>query len=469
MHASQLLRMLVDIVGVDQVLTANDDLAPYLVDWRGRYRGNALCVVRPADTAAVAGVVRACGAARVPIVPQGGNTSLCGAATPPADGRAVVVSLSRLNRIRALDAANNTMTVEAGCILAKLHAAAAAAGRLFPLSLAAEGSCQIGGNLSTNAGGVQVLRYGNTRELTLGLEVVLPNGEVWDGLHGLRKDNTGYDLKHLFIGAEGTLGIITAAVLKLFPLLPARATAWLAIASPALAIRLLARLQASFDAALTACELVSEVALDLVRQHLPSTQAAVPASRWHLLIELTSGGEESALRETLAVCLAQAIEAGELGDAVLAQSDEQARQVWRLRENIGEAQRIDGPSIKHDVSLPISLLPEFIDRADAALNAAFPGIRIVTFGHIGDGNLHYNQSYPRAGDNADFIARQGVVNRIVHDLVHALGGSISAEHGIGQLKRDELLRYKSPVEIEMMRAVKRALDPLALMNPGKVL
>lgn len=469
MHASQLLRMLADVVGVDQVLTANDDLAPYLVDWRGRYRGNALCVVRPADTAAVADVVRACGAARVPIVPQGGNTSLCGAATPPADGRAVVVSLSRLNRIRALDAANNTMTVEAGCILAKLHAAAAAAGRLFPLSLAAEGSCQIGGNLSTNAGGVQVLRYGNTRELTLGLEVVLPNGEVWDGLHGLRKDNTGYDLKHLFIGAEGTLGIITAAVLKLFPLLPARATAWLAIASPVLAIRLLARLQASFDAALTACELVSEVALDLVRQHLPSTQAAVPASRWHLLIELTSGGEESALRETLAVCLAQAIEAGELSDAVLAQSDEQARQLWRLRENIGEAQRIDGPSIKHDVSLPISLLPEFIDRADAALNAAFPGIRIVTFGHIGDGNLHYNQSYPRAGDNADFIARQGVVNRIVHDLVHALGGSISAEHGIGQLKRDELLRYKSPVEIEMMRAVKRALDPLALMNPGKVL
>lgn len=469
MHASQLLRMLADVVGVDQVLTANDDLAPYLVDWRGRYRGNALCVVRPADTAAVADVVRACGAARVPIVPQGGNTSLCGAATPLADGRAVVVSLSRLNRIRALDAANNTMTVEAGCILAKLHAAAAAAGRLFPLSLAAEGSCQIGGNLSTNAGGVQVLRYGNTRELTLGLEVVLPNGEVWDGLHGLRKDNTGYDLKHLFIGAEGTLGIITAAVLKLFPLLPARATAWLAIASPVLAIRLLARLQASFDAALTACELVSEVALDLVRQHLPSTQAAVPASRWHLLIELTSGGEESALRETLAVCLAQAIEAGELSDAVLAQSDEQARQLWRLRENIGEAQRIDGPSIKHDVSLPISLLPEFIDRADAALNAAFPGIRIVTFGHIGDGNLHYNQSYPRAGDNADFIARQGVVNRIVHDLVHALGGSISAEHGIGQLKRDELLRYKSPVEIEMMRAVKRALDPLALMNPGKVL
>jgi len=469
MPESRLLRMLADVVGVDQVLTASADLAPYLVDWRGRYRGSARCVVRPADTAAVAGVVRACGAVRVPIVPQGGNTSLCGAATPPADGGAVVVSLSRLDRLRAIDPANNTMTVEAGCILARLHAAAAAAGRLFPLSLAAEGSCQIGGNLSTNAGGVQVLRYGNTRELTLGLEVVLPNGEVWDGLHGLRKDNTGYDLKHLFIGAEGTLGIITAAVLKLFPLLPARATAWLAIASPALAIRLLARLQASFDAALTACELVSEVALDLVRQHLPSTQAAVPASRWHLLIELTSGGEESALRETLAVCLAQAIEAGELGDAVLAQSDEQARQVWRLRENIGEAQRIDGPSIKHDVSLPISLLPEFIDRADAALNAAFPGIRIVTFGHIGDGNLHYNQSYPRAGDNADFIARQGVVNRIVHDLVHALGGSISAEHGIGQLKRDELLRYKSPVEIEMMRAVKRALDPLALMNPGKVL
>ncbi len=469
MDESPLLRTLADVVGVDHLLTARDDLAPHVVDWRGRYQGSALCVVRPASTEEVAGVVHACAAAHTPIVPQGGNTGLCGGATPLTDSRAVVVSLTRLDRVRAIDPANNTMTVEAGCLLSRVQEAAAEAGRLFPLSLAAEGSCQIGGNLSTNAGGVQVLRYGTARELTLGLEVVLANGEVWDGLRGLRKDNTGYDLKQLFIGAEGTLGIVTAAVLKLFPLLPARATAWLAIASPAQAIQLLGPLQARFGEALTACEIVSGVALDLVRKHLPGAQAAVPESGWHLLVELASRDDESALRDALATHLAQSMEAGELGDAVLAQSDQQARQLWRLRESIGEAQRREGPSIKHDVSLPISSLAEFVDRADAALSAAFPGIRIVTFGHIGDGNLHYNQSYPLEGDNAAFIAGQERVNRLVHDLVHQLGGSISAEHGIGQLKRDELRRYKSPVELTMMRAVKAALDPLGLMNPGKVL
>jgi len=464
-----LIRTLADLLGADQVLTSAADMSAYLADWRGRYRGAATCVVRPASTAAVAAVVRACAEAAMPIVPQGGNTGLCGAATPAGDGHAVVVSLTRLNRVRQIDTANNTMTVEAGCVLATLQAAAAQAGRLFPLSLAAEGSCQIGGNLSTNAGGVQVLRYGNARDLTLGLEVVLASGEIWDGLRGLRKDNTGYDLKHLFIGAEGTLGIITAAVLKLFPLPRANATAWLAIASPAAAVRLLADLQARFASTLTACELVSDVALGLVRQHIPGPHPALSASPWHLLIELSAGGDEGELREALGALLAEALASGTISDAVLAQSGEQARRLWAMRENIGEAQRIDGLSIKHDVSVPISRLPEFVERADQALTEAFPGLRIVAFGHIGDGNLHYNQSQAAAGLNAAFLAAQPTVNRIVHDLVDELGGSISAEHGIGQLKRDELLRHKSPVEIEMMRAIKRVLDPQGLMNPGKVL
>ena len=469
MKDAPLIRTLADLLGADQVLTSAADMSAYLADWRGRYRGAATCVVRPASTAAVAAVVRACAEAAMPIVPQGGNTGLCGAATPAGDGHAVVVSLTRLNRVRQIDTANNTMTVEAGCVLATLQAAAAQAGRLFPLSLAAEGSCQIGGNLSTNAGGVQVLRYGNARDLTLGLEVVLASGEIWDGLRGLRKDNTGYDLKHLFIGAEGTLGIITAAVLKLFPLPRANATAWLAIASPAAAVRLLADLQARFASTLTACELVSDVALGLVRQHIPGPHPALSASPWHLLIELSAGGDEGELREALGALLAEALASGTISDAVLAQSGEQARRLWAMRENIGEAQRIDGLSIKHDVSVPISRIPEFVERADQALTEAFPGLRIVAFGHIGDGNLHYNQSQAAAGLNAAFLAAQPIVNRIVHDLVDELGGSISAEHGIGQLKRDELLRHKSPVEIEMMRAIKRVLDPQGLMNPGKVL
>lgn len=457
------------LLGSHNVIADASGMAPYLEDWRGRYRGDALCVVRPGSTAEVAAVVRACAAAGVAIVPQGGNTGLCGAATPLAASGAVIVSLARLNRVRAVDTDNNTMTVEAGCVLAALQERAAQAGRLFPLALAAEGSCQIGGNLSTNAGGVQVLRYGNTRELTLGLEVVLPSGEVWDGLRGLRKDNTGYDLKHLFIGAEGTLGIITAAVLKLFPLPRASATAWLALASPAAAVRLLSDLQAAFGPQLTACELVSGISLGLVLKHIPGAQAPLAESPWYLLVELSGGGDESELREALEAFLGDALERAAIDDATLAQSGEQARRLWALRENISEAQKIEGLSVKHDVSVPISRIPEFLERADAALLEAFPDIRIVAFGHIGDGNLHYNQSKTEAGENAAFIAAQPAVNRIVYDLVHELGGSISAEHGIGQLKRDELVRYKSPVELEMMRAIKRTLDPLGLMNPGKVL
>jgi FAD/FMN-containing dehydrogenase len=464
-----LIEQLVAILGADNVLTASGDMAPYLGDWRGRYRGAACCVVRPATTQDVSDVVRVCAQAGVAMVPQGGNTSLCGASVPDQSGDAVLINLSRLNKIRAIDKVNNTLTVEAGCVLQSIQDAAFAADRLFPLSLAAEGSCQIGGNLSTNAGGVQVLRYGNTRELTLGLEVVLPSGEVWNGLRGLRKDNTGYDLKQLFIGAEGTLGIITAAVMKLFPLPQATATAWLAIDSPQAAVSLLNRLQAAFGATLTACELVSDISLDLVLKNIRETQSPLAQSPWYQLIELSGSGDEQVLRASLEHFLEKMLECELISDAVLAQSGEQAKRLWALRENISDAQKIEGFSIKHDVSLPVSRLSEFIERADAALKKVFPGIRIVTFGHVGDGNLHYNQSQSDAVENAVFIASQPHVNALVHDLVHELGGSISAEHGIGQLKREELLRYKSPLEMEMMRSIKKALDPQGVMNPGKVL
>ncbi len=463
-----LIEQLIAIVGTDNVLTATNDTAPYLTDWRGRYRGAARGVVRPASTQEVSAVVQTCRQAGVAMVPQGGNTSLCGASVPDNKGDAVVISLSRMNKIRAIDPTNNTLTAEAGCVLHAVQQAALEAGRLFPLSLAAEGSCQLGGNLSTNAGGVQVLRYGNTRELTLGLEVVLANGEIWNGLRGLRKDNSGYDLKQLFIGAEGTLGIITAAVMRLFPLPRATATAWLAIDSPQAAVRVLNGLQTAFGATLTACELLSDIALGLVLKNIPGTQAPVTSSPWYLLIELSGAGEERALTTALEAFLAESLESETISDAVLAQSGEQAKRLWALRENIGEAQKIEGLSIKHDISVPVSRISEFIQRADAALKHAFPEIRIVAFGHVGDGNLHYNQSKPEALENAAFIAAQPDVNHIVHDIVDTLGGSISAEHGIGQLKRSEILRYKSAVEMDMMRSIKQALDPQGLMNPGKV-
>ncbi len=450
-------------LGAEQVLVDAADTAAFLTDWRGRYRGAALCVVRPGTVAEVAAVVSACVEAGVPIVPQGGNTGLCGGATPDSSGRAVVVSLGRLNRILAVDPLNNTITVEAGCTLAAVQEAARAVDRLFPLALASEGSCQIGGNLSTNAGGVQVLRYGNTRELTLGLQVVLPSGEVWDGLRGLRKDNTGYDLKHLFIGAEGTLGIITAAVLKLFPLPRTQTTCWLNLASPAAAVALLNSARRAFDAQLTAFELVSETALALVLRHILGSSRPTAPSPWYVLAEF-SDAEPAAVERWLAECLA----AGEVDDGVLAASGAQAGKLWSLRENISEAQKREGISIKHDIAVPVSSIPQFLETADAALVAAFPGIRVVAFGHVGDGNLHYNLSQPDAADNAAFLASQPAVNRIVHDSVHALNGSISAEHGIGQLKREEILRYKSATEIGLMRTIRKALDPAGLMNPGKL-
>ncbi|MFH1660440.1 MAG: FAD linked oxidase C-terminal:FAD linked oxidase N-terminal [Rhodocyclaceae bacterium] len=451
-------------VGAAQVLTDPADIAPFVTDWRGRYRGAAQCVVRPGNTAEVAAVVKICAEAGVAIVPQGGNTSLCGAATPDDSGGAVVVSLSRLNRVLTVDRKNSTISVEAGCTLAAVQEAARAADRLFPLALASEGTCQIGGNLSTNAGGVQVLRYGNTRELTLGLEVVLANGDIWNGMRGLRKDNTGYDLKQLFIGAEGTLGIITGAVLKLFPLPKRQVTCWLNIASPAEAVDLLNLAKTAFDAQLTAFELVSETSLGLVLKNIPDTLRPTDDAPWYVLAEFSEADPAA-----VEAWLAERLEAGEVSDGVVAQSETQAKKLWALRENISEAQKIEGISIKHDVSVPVSRIPQFLATADAALAKAFPGVRVVAFGHVGDGNLHYNLSQANAGDNVSFLACEPEVHRIVHDAVHALNGSISAEHGLGQLKREEILRYKSPVEMALMRSLKQALDPRGLMNPGKVL
>jgi FAD/FMN-containing dehydrogenase len=454
------------IVGASRVLTDAQDLAPFCIDWRGRYTGVARCVVLPGSTDETAAVVRACAETGAAIVPQGGNTGLCGGATPTGDE--VVIVLTRLNRVRAIDPDNNSITVEAGCTLHAVQEAAREVDRLFPLSLAAEGSATIGGNLSTNAGGVQVLRYGNARDLCLGLEVVLADGRIWNGLRGLRKDNTGYDLKHLFIGAEGTLGLITAATLKLYPRPRAQATAWVAVPDPAAAVALLGRLRDAAGDNVTAFEIVGRPALELVLKHIPGARdplAGKPA--WQVLIELS--GARADLAAILESALDDASGEGLVANAVIASSEAQTAALWALRENVSEAQKIEGVSIKHDIAVPVSRIAEFITRADAALRETFPAVRIVCFGHIGDGNLHYNQSKAHAESNPEFIARTAAVNRIVHDLVHELGGSISAEHGLGQLKREEVLRYKSGTEMDLMRAVKQALDPHGRMNPGKLL
>ena len=457
------------VVGAAQVLTAAADVAPYLTDWRGRFRGRARAIVRPQSTAEVAAVVAACAEAGVPIVPQGGNTGQCGGATPDDGGTAIVLSLTRMNRVRAVDRDNATLTVEAGVTLAAVQQAAADAGMLFPLSLAAEGSCTIGGNLSTNAGGTAVLRYGNTRELVLGVEAVLADGRVWDGLRGLRKDNTGYDLKQLFIGAEGTLGIVTAAVLKLYPAPRVRVTALAAVADVTAAVRLLRALKSALGDRLVGFELMSALSLALSRKHGSALPDPLPGHPWYVLAQADDCTPDAPLAAQVESALAAALADGTAADAVIAQSGAQAQELWTLRENIAEAQRREGPNIKHDVSVPVSAIPRFLDEAAAALTAALPGLRFVTFGHLGDGNLHYNLAAPEGAAAEAFMANTLRANRIVHDLVAAHGGSISAEHGIGQLKRAELVRYKSPVELDLMRAIKAALDPRGILNPGKVL
>lgn len=466
----ELLQCCRAIVGSSHVLASAGDMAPYLTDWRGRFTGQARAVVLPADTAQVAAIVTLCARLQVPIVPQGGRTGLVLGSVPDASGRAIVLSLKRLSRIRAVDSANGTMTLEAGCVLAQAQEAASQAGMLFPLSLASEGSCTIGGNLSTNAGGTAVLRYGNARELCLGLEVVTPQGKIWDGLRGLRKDNTGYALRELFIGAEGTLGIITAAVLKLHPAPRAALTALVALDNPRQAVDLLGLLQAHCGATLTAFELMSAFCLQLVREQFPDLpQPFQRAWPQYALVEVSSSESDSHAHLLLDTALGKALEQGLARDAVVATSLRQAQDLWKLREHIPLAQARAGKNIKHDISLPVSRIAGFIARCDAALQAAFPHCQLVTFGHLGDGNLHYNVAPPPGTAHDDFLANQPAVNRIVHDLVAACDGSISAEHGIGALKRDELAHYRSSVELDMMRAIKQALDPLGIMNPGKIL
>jgi FAD/FMN-containing dehydrogenase len=448
------------------------DTAPFLTDYRRRWTGRALAVAEPSSTAEVSQLVRWCAEHEVAAVPQGGNTGLSGGAVPSDSGRSLVISLRRLDRIRALDPVNNTITVEAGVTLARAQQAAEGADRLFPLSLAAEGSCTIGGNLATNAGGVQVLRYGNARELCLGLEVVTASGECWGGLRGLRKDNTGYDLRDLIVGSEGTLGIITAAVLKLFPRPAAEIVGFAAVSSPADALTLLSSAQRRLGAGLTAFELLSDECLSLVLRHAPGARHPLEGrSPWYVLLELSDTESEPHARTAIEELLGAAFEAGTVTDATVSASLQQFDALWGLREAISDAQAAEGASIKHDISLPISRIPDFIATTGAALGTAFPALRTVVFGHLGDGNLHYNLSPPAgAGANdfrmADFEAD---ANRLVHDAVVRHDGSISAEHGLGVLRRDEASRYKSPLELDLMHRVKAALDPRGLLNPGKLL
>ncbi|HEV3104213.1 MAG TPA: FAD-binding oxidoreductase [Trinickia sp.] len=460
-----------DAIGAAHVLTDAHDAAPYLTDWRRRYTGAACAVLRPGTAEEVAAIARLALAHRVALVPQGGNTGLAGGATPDTSGTQAVVSLARLNRVRALDAHNNTITVEAGVVLAEVQARAREAGRLFPLSLAAEGSCTIGGNLATNAGGTGVLRYGTARELCLGLEVVTPQGEVWDGLRGLRKDNTGYDLRDLFIGAEGTLGIITAAVLKLHPLPAARVTALAALASPHAALDFFALTQRFTGPLLTGFELMSDFCLRLVGKHFPQLRYPFDAPHAQIvLLELSDSESEAHARTLFERMMETALEEGLVEDAVVAENLAQSRAFWDLREHIPLAQAEEGLNIKHDIAVPISRIGAFIEATDAAIAAAVPGARMVTFGHLGDGNLHYNVQAPEGADPQVFLMQhQATLNRIVYDSVHRHEGSISAEHGLGQLKIDEAERFKSPVEMRLMQTLKTALDPLNLMNPGKVL
>jgi FAD/FMN-containing dehydrogenase len=453
-----------------RLLTDPRDTAPFLTDWRKRWRGNAIAVAQPDSAADVATVVRWCAQHSVRVVPQGGNTGLVGGSVPDQSGQSLLLSLARMNRVRSIDKLNNTMTVEAGCILANAQAAALDAGRLFPLSLAAEGSCTLGGNLSTNAGGVQVLRYGNTRELCLGLEVVTAQGELWDGLRGLRKDNTGYDLKDLFIGAEGTLGVITAATMKLYPLPAAQMTALAAVRDPQAALALLELAQQQLGAALTAFELMSDFCIALVERHFLSCKLPLAARHpYYVLLESSDSESEQHATERFDHLMEAALERGIIDDAVIANSIAQSQALWSLRENVSEAQSHQGKNIKHDISVPISSIGEFIVQTNRAVEAAFPGVQLVVFGHLGDGNLHYNVSPADGADPEVFMSAEPAVNHVVYEAVMKRNGSISAEHGLGQLKIEENRRYKSKIELDLMARIKQALDPQGLMNPGRVL
>lgn len=469
-----LIDQLRNLCGAPHVLTHDDpgaDLSAWEQDWRKRSRGRALAVVRPGSTAEVAAVVKACAAQGISIVPQGGNTGLVVGSVPDDSGTQVVLSLTRMTAVRQIDPDNLTMTVEAGCILQNLQDVAEAAGFLLPLSLAAEGSCTIGGNLGTNAGGTQVLRYGNARDLCLGLEVVTAQGDIWHGLSGLRKDNTGYDLRHLMIGSEGTLGIITAATLKLFPLPAAQLTAWAAVPSMQAAVQLLGLAHARLGPGLTGFEVMGQFALSLVDKHYP--QQRVPLFRdqpWCVLLENSDSENEAHARQQFDALLEAAIETGCVSDAVVAENIAQARALWHIRESIPLAQAEEGLNIKHDISIPVSRIPAFVAETDALLEREIPGVRLVNFGHLGDGNLHYNVQAPEGSDGPAFLREhEEQVNRLVFDQVARYEGSISAEHGVGELKADKLPTYKDPTALAMMRAIKQALDPQNILNPRKVL
>ncbi|MEZ2720406.1 FAD-binding oxidoreductase [Paenalcaligenes hominis] len=461
---------LVDIVGADHVLVG-EQTAPYVTDWRGRFSGEAVAVVRPGSTDEVAAVVRWANEQRLPLLPQGGNTSLCGGATPSVEP-VLILSLLRLNQIRSIDTANDTIVVEAGCILQQVQDHAAAHQRLFPLSLAAEGSCTIGGNLATNAGGTQVLRYGNARDLALGLEVVTADGQIWHGLRGLRKDNTGYDLCSLFIGSEGTLGIITAATLKLYPVPVVQNTALVAVDSLEAAAQLLSLARQGFDAGLTAFEVMAHNCLQAVVECFPEQRlafsGAAAQAAWFVLIELSDNESDAHARQRLETVLGQALEQELALDVIIAENSRQSQELWHLRESIPLAEKVLGKSVKHDIGVPVSEVANFVTQTNALIQQAYPGVEHVIFGHLGDGNLHYNVA-KGSYTEAEVLSFEKAIYKIVFDQLQRVQGTLSAEHGIGQLKRDWLVLYQDPVELALMRQIKQALDPLNLMNPGKLL
>ncbi len=463
------VQALSEVIGSANVLTDADITAAFLREPRGLYQGKAACVVRPGSTAEVASVLRFCHANRLNVVPQGGNTGLVGGQTPDDTGHSIVLSLQRLAKLREIDAAAHVMIVEAGMTLAQAQSHAREAGMLFPLSLASEGTCTIGGNLATNAGGTAVIAYGSARDLVVGLEVVLADGRVLNGLSSLKKDNTGYDLKHLFMGSEGTLGVITAASLKLFPKPRVVETAFIGLADPDQALALLALAQAHAGSALKTFELMPRLGIELVVRHAPGNRDPLQQPHaWYVLLEFAASAEGD-LQATALDLLETALNRGVIEDATLAESGAQRDALWRLREDLPDVQKREGGSIKHDISVPIARVPEFLRVASAAVLQAMPGARPVPFGHLGDGNIHFNISQPIGADTKPFLARWGEINALVHGIVTNMSGSISAEHGIGQLKRDLLKQVKDPVALEVMRALKATLDPEGILNPGKVL
>ncbi|WP_169569778.1 FAD-binding oxidoreductase [Sneathiella limimaris] len=458
-----------DVVGEKAVLTDPADMKGYLVEWRDKYEGTALAILLPQTTEEVAEIVKICAKHKTPIVPQGGNTSLVGGGIPFDGGDEVIISLKRMNKIREVDVAGSTLTVDAGCILADLQKAAEDEDHMFPLRIGSEGTCQIGGNISTNAGGVQVLHYGNTRDQILGLEVVLPNGDIWNGLTSLRKDNTGYDLKQLFIGGEGTLGIVTGAVVKMYPRPKYQQIAMVAVTDVPAAIKLLGLARGMSGDQVTALELIPRIAIDLVVKNVPDFPDPMPARYgWQVLIELSSSATKD-LKGLMEQILEKGFEDGIILDAIVPESLTQQNKLWQLREEISAAQKPEGGSIKHDISVPIAKIPEFIEKADKAVAAIAPGFRPVTFGHLGDGNLHYNPLQPEGMDKDAYLGMWSEISRAVHDIANELRGSISAEHGIGRLKKNDLPLYKSAVELDIMRKIKAVFDPDGIMNPGKVL